>query len=437
MKLITHTSLLVIFSCACSLSYCQNPMNGINLKPIKSIDWTDFDYNQVKPFENVLLVKNLLILSEANHGDGSSKAAQCMILKALIDSSVINTIYTESSWLIIDKISDILKKEKEAGIIKTIPYMRSVELRYWVSNGFWDYLANKIIDGKVTLKGFDVGGSTQVVSELFEAALKLSQVKSYIQSDPADFNAIKYDYENFDAWSVQSYFDEAGYNQQKKFVNAVIESYTDMGAFYKIKSWQAILDFFYWMYKRSSLLKGNKYINVPEGRKQESLFMSIRDSLMANYFLGDYNSKKNIKAVALMSSYHAMHNFSSIEGLNDCCVGSDVKVLGETIHKKLGDELYNMCFITSSGFRGINYYFFKPILKKISRPKKPSLEYYLQECSANYSLIDFKSSSLNDSTFYMSPILNRYMKADWSKVFSGIFYIKRMEGLLLGKEQLK
>ena len=427
---------MAIYNCIYLFSYGQQTNKDLNIKSITSVDWMKFDYHQIQFFEEVLKEKNVLILSEADHGDGSSFEARCMIMKGLVDSSRINTIYTESSWMVLDKINDILKDEGTAGIGKTIDYMQSVELRYWVSNGFWDYLANKIIEGKVELKGFDVGTSGAIATELFNEAVNLKPVRTYFQSNPRDFEEIKFDYKNFDGWKIASIYDEEGYMQQKRFIDSVMIGYSETNNLYRIKQWQTILDFFYWMYKRTLLLRGNKYGNMPEGRKQESEFMSVRDSLMASYFLEDYSSKKNVKAVALMSSYHAMHNFSSIGGLNDCCISPEVNITGEILYKKIGNEIYNMCFISSSGFRGINYYFFKPDLRKIPKPKKGSLEYSLRNISDDYAMIDFKSSSLNDSSFYMSPVFYRNLKSNWSKNFSGVFFIKKMEPLVLGKEHL-
>lgn len=437
MKTIKYFFLFTIYNCICIFSYCQQFNRDLNIKSIKSIDWTEFDYSQLKFFEEILKEKNVLILSEADHGDGSSFDARCMIMKGLIDSSKINIVYTESSWMVLDKINDILKEEGTEGINKTIGYMQSVELKYWVSNGFWNYLANKIIEGKVVLKGFDVGTSRAIAMELFNEAINLKPVKAYIQSNPKDFEEIRFSYENFDGWQVASIFDEEGYKQEKNFIDSVTAGYETTKNSYRIKQWQTILDFFYWMYKRTLLLKGNKYVNVPKGDRQESAFMSVRDSLMASYFLQNYNSNKNIKAVALMSSYHAMHNFNSIEGLNDCCIGPTVNIIGEILYKKMGKEIYNMCFITSSGFRGINYYFTKKVLRKIPKPELNSIEYSLKNLPNAYAIIDFESSSLKDSSFYMSPVFYRNLKSNWSKNFSGIFFIKKMEPIVLGNEQLQ
>jgi len=75
--------------------------------------------------------------------------------------------------------------------------------------------------------------------------------------------------------------------------------------------------------------------------------MSVRDSIMADYFLQTYNEEKN-KAVLLMSSYHAIRNSNSVEGLIDCCKDSSVNIMGEIVDKEIGKEVYNMCFITAS-----------------------------------------------------------------------------------------
>src|SRR4051812_6663381 len=99
MKKIVRFHLMVFLPFACLMNVfngeCQT-FESVRFSPVKSIDWTAFDYQDVKIIELKLNTHNILVLSESDHGDGSSYDAQCMILKALIDSSRISAIYTES-----------------------------------------------------------------------------------------------------------------------------------------------------------------------------------------------------------------------------------------------------------------------------------------------------------------------------------------------------
>jgi erythromycin esterase-like protein len=265
-----------------------------------------------------------------------------------------------------------------------------------------------------------------------------------MKSNPKDFESIKFQFDNYAGWGLQSRYDFEGYNIQSKFINGIIEDYVSTGnQSYKITQWKSILSHFYWMYKRSLVLKDNKYSNVIETEKQRSLFHSDRDSIMADNFLADYRLRENQKAVVLVSCYHSVRNSQSIESVLDCCTDPKVNIWGDLISKALSSKLYSICFARAGGKSGINYYT-KGNNYKINTSLKNSLEYFLAQRTESYSFIDLTNSSLSNKSFYLRVLFDRFLQSNWSQNFSGVFFIKEMqplnftnESVLLNEDELK
>ena len=403
------------------------PGNRINR--INTINWKDSNIN-ISFFDSVLQKANLLILAEANHGDGSSYDAQCMILKGLIDEGKINTIYTESSWINIDAIVTILKKEGIKSIPETKNLMRSIELRYWVDNGFWEYLAVKIIEGKINLFGFDIGGhSSKIVIPLFDEACGISDVQKHFQKNSYEYNRLRQEYYSYDGWGKQSRYDFEGYNDHKKFIDITVDFYKKTDDSLKVRQWTTILDCFFWMYKRSLVLAGNKYSNVIETDLQNSEFNLVRDSLMAETFYSFFlQSNNSQKAVALMSTYHALRASQSIEYVSDCCINPLVKPMAQILVKKYNVNFFNVAFVAGSGEHGLNYASGNMKYSKIKKPVKGSLEYTLNKLPHEYCVL--KLTDVPEKEFYMNVLYDRYLKADWRKNFDAVFFIKEMKPLI-------
>ena len=175
------------------LSNTANSQEGVifneeNIQKISSINWRGFQYNDISSIDSIISKNKILFLSESDHGHGSSMDAQCMILKGLIDSSKLDILYIESSWINCDRITSTLVQKGITGIEEAKRYIQSYELLYWVKTGFWDYLANKIIEGKVLLKGFDIAGVSPIIAkELFSESLQLTFSKDFVSKNKNDF----------------------------------------------------------------------------------------------------------------------------------------------------------------------------------------------------------------------------------------------------------
>ena len=423
----------VICFIQCSLNILSaQDLRAVNISKLPDIDWAKADYNNVTRIAGLLDNFDILILAESDHGHGSSMDAQCMILRALIDSGKISTLYVESSWINCDRIMSVLRQKGEAGILESIKYMRTYELKYWVANGFWHYLAKKIIDGRLALSGFDIDGiSPIIVHDLFNEVVEFPEVKKYSAIHEKEFGDAKWYFDHFEGWNLSSVFYRESFTKVQSLINVITKVYEVRGDLHRVSQWKLVLDFFYWLYRRSLVLANNTYSNQINSDKQLSAFHAVRDSLMAQVFLQNYN--KNTRKVACsMSSYHAIRNTSVIDGLDKCCKDDSIHTMGEIIGRTLGGRMYSVCFISYSGQYGVIDYVDKRT-KKIKKPLLNSIENKLRKFGYPFCFVNLRDQNISDSVFFMNAIFDRYLRSKWSENFSGVFFINKMEPLVIQK----
>jgi len=395
--------------------------DSLTIYPFKTLSLKGNVFHDFKPFENLLKNNDLLILSEGGHADGATYDAQCMIIKGLIDLGKIQTVYTESSWLNIEKINSILKKYGKDSVKAVEKYMSSVELVYWTHNGFWYYLADKIIDNKVRLVGIDIETTSELVTkELLSEAIKED---SSLVTD--EYKEVMADLANPLNWIYDVNYSETFYRKSSLFIERIMHRYSKVADFYKVKQWQRILDYQNFRYHRNLDSSGNRVLNPFDDWVKETYFNSIRDSIMCDILLEDQALKNSGKAVLLIASYHAMRNSELVEKLDKFIKYNFVKTFGEILNRKSNLKFYNICFVTSSGIRGAKQ-FSKKHYTNVKKPKKGSLEEYFSRQEAAYFFTDLQQSSTKEIKFLMNPFNKNYLYANWGKVFSGVFFIKEM-----------
>lgn len=395
---------------------------------VSSINWKSIDLNEFNRAFSEFKQNDILILAESDHGHGSSMEAQASILKSLIDSSKIHSLYLESNWMNCKKIMEILKSKGKSGIKESMDYIQTYELKYWAKIGFWEYLAQKIIDNKLIIKGFDISGLSPLIGkELYNEAMNINSVKNYIKLNQKSYVDIKWFFEGIEGVSKFSVIYEKNYLSLAGFIDEVIRHYSTKNNSTRIKEWKSILSWIYWMYKRSDVLKENKYVNQIKTDKQFSAFYSIRDSIMADLFLESYKEDSNKKIACSMASYHAMRNGYKVTNLENCCKEDGILTMAEIVDLNLPGKIYSICFVSSSGFFGIDD-IGNGVVTKIKKPKKGSIEYMLNRSGYEYCYL--KLSEI-DYSFYMNVVFNRFLKSKWHNNFSGVFFIKQMKPLIL------
>ncbi|MBL7709629.1 MAG: hypothetical protein JNJ86_11180 [Chitinophagaceae bacterium] len=401
-----------------------------NIYPIKSIDWQNFKFEDIKAIDEILQNKKMLVLSESDHGHGASIDAQTMIIKGLIDSSRIRYLYIESSSINCEKICLLLKEKGKPGIQESLKYMHSLELKYWVKTGFWSYLAEKIIEGKVVLRGIDITGiSPIIVKELFSDVNLSFNIIDELGFSKKESDDLKFYFDPFEGWNQSSVLQKEDIDLLKKFIDKVEIKYLNIGNKEKARQWGLVFDFFYWIYVRNASLRGNKYINQIVTTKQLSSFNSARDKMMYNIFADYLKVDTGYKSLCSISAYHGLRDSDLINEISSCCKDDSVKSLMEYFDPVFMKSVYSICFLMTEGEYGIVDWA-QGGIKKVKKPIKGSLERYLSKTNYNYGFLDLRKSSFK-SPFYMRVVFNKFLKGDWEKIFPGIFYIRKMTPLTL------
>ncbi len=398
--------------------------NGLEINPISSIDWTKDNSSQIKPFVDIFKEYNIVVLAQSTHLDGTVDDAQCMLMKELINAGIINTIFIESSCLNTDKINSILRKEGVSGIAKAEYFFGSGELSYWSYNGFWPFLASKIIEGKVQLHGIDIETTSDtLMREMLNGILLLDSVKSFVAKYPVMFKKFQDDFSDITNWNTDLNYSENQFCAQNSFIKLAINEYTKKGEAEKIKQWEIISKYLFWRMKRSQSINNKDFYEMIKNTIELTKFFSLRDSMMAEILLAHYLNNKR-KAILITTAYHALRNpfdFNSIKNL----VVDKGHFLGDIINKKMPGQVYNICFVASSGKRGRIVYLINEV-SKIEKPVKGSFEYFFKKSPHEYFFTNLKSSPLENKDFKMNVLFRTYLNVPWSKVFQGVFFIKKM-----------
>lgn len=407
----------------------QKSYNGLSeIIQIQGVSWKLPDDSLFLVAKKKALSSNILLLCETDHGHGTSLDAQSRLLRSLIDSSDIKVLYIEANWMNCEIIMETLEREKSNGIITSEKYMQSIELKYWVRTGFWDYLARKIIEGRIILRGIDIDGLSPVIAkELYKEAILIPKVDSFLQSNQGARKDVSFVFDSFEGINSSSFFYFEDFNIRiSSFIGLVLSHYRNESNNKRIKQWESIHNLFYWIYKRGEVTKQNKIANVIANDKQLTSFHLIRDSLMAETFLSYNISDSAYRVACSVSSYHGLRNSLTIESIEDCCKSRSDRTMFEIVENRVSNrKIYSICFVTATGYFGVCYLPGEKTMR-IKKPHPKSIENYLYKKNLDYCFVELYNTN-NRSKFYMNVVYNKYLISDWGNNYSSVFFIRSMK----------
>lgn len=427
----TRSIIILTFGTLLSFSIKSQPSEVFALE---GIDWKN---DSLPALVNVIKDKHCVVLSEPNHGYGSAFDAQACVIKNLIEKSDRKVVlFMEASWINCEMITRLLQEEGVSAIPKTYRYLTSMDLAYWRKTGFWDYICERIAEGRLELQGFDIGGaSSEFVKEIYEEARSMSDVMSYFHTQKHK-EVIDIIFSTYEGLTPQSTMYSNYFEILFQFVQAVIASYSKELNYLRVEQWKRILDYFLWIYKRSAILEGNKISNLVENDFQDSRFWGIRDSIMAEIFLSKVDRYTNYKIVCKMATMHSGRRIAGLENIMLCCREPGVKSMGEIISERRPGFFYSIAFIAGSGHHAIrDYPWEREESNPILSPTPGSLEESLMKRGGDYYFADLEQPGWRDSVFTMHAIYERFLTSKWSQHFSGVFYIRNMKPLDLLPER--
>ena len=420
--------LSVIFLIAFSLSYqnlkSQQPVNSVAIECIESNSFpfeVNGDPKNFSFLKSSIANKRIVILSEADYGDGTSYQVMSQMMQFLVDSLGFKVVAFDNSNVDINYFQNKIGQTGSINAFDT--YFGPNILNASYAFNIVPFLQTKIKEKKIELFGLDFQMRLDsAVNGLLKETCNFLKCNDSIIDRTFVSLLSNLKHFGYKAFLVDSYtrilsekidlliaaINKTG-SQNVKEIQAII------------RQWMNVKYFVTWLNRRFS------FANEAEDVKVTSSYLAARDSTMAENLVWMLNFLyPKEKIIINVSAYHASRYCYKIEDFNECCKPAEVKTFGELMAgTQFKDDIYSIVFVSSGGFRGIE----QNEIKKLPAPKRNSIEYAFSKTKFDYAFLDFKKNKcdwLNHGIF-MAPFFDRYFLANWSDIFSGIVYIRDMK----------
>jgi len=418
----------VIFLIAFSLSYqnlkSQQPVSSVAVECIENNSFpfgTNGDPKNFNFLKSSIANKRIVILSEADYGDGTSYQVMSQMMQFLIDSMGFKVVAFDNSNVDINYFQN---KISETGSINAFDtYFGPNILNASYAFNIIPFLQTRIKEKKIELFGLDfqMRLDSAVNGLLKETCNFLQCNDSLIDKNFVSLlsNLQHFGYKGFLIDSYARILSE----KIHLLIAAInkIKSQNPKEAQAIIRQWMNVKYFVTWLNRRFT------FANEAEDVKVTASYLAAKDSTMAENLIWMLNFLyPKEKIIINVSAYHASRHSYKIEEFNECCKPVNVKTFGELMTgTPYKDDIYSIVFVSSGGFRGIE----EKEIKKLPVPKRNSIEYAFSKTKFDYAFLDFKKNKcdwLNQGIF-MAPFFDRYFLANWSDIFNGIIYIRDMK----------
>lgn len=373
-----------------------------NFKEIKTLQSNDDNYSDLEVIGESIGDSKIVFLGEQDHGDGTTFEAKTRLIKYLHEKKDFDILVFESDFWGLTTTWD---KFQSDGF--NINQIKENTYKIWSECEQVQELFNYIekaysSDDQLIVSGMDCNHF--LVNSKRNYKLELTK---FIQDQPVYLN---------DTIESNSFIRVANNLIQEVYSNSKNINETpeiDKSLFYRYidKLILTITDSF-WKQELINL-KGTALFIWSNGN------LTIRDEYMAKNLLWLYNEKfKGRKIIVWAHNLHVAKNFHSV-------IPNYKTSVGNQIYNQLKEKIYILGFTSLQGsFKRTNY----DEIIEINKPNKKSFESYVSNLNYNFGFLDLKT--LNQKLpFKMSGIFhNSSIKANWSTIFDGVFYIKEMKG---------
>ena len=388
-----------------------------NTIPIKTIEPNSRDYSDLEAFGNSIGNSKIVMLGEQDHGDAATFLAKTRIIKYLHEKKGFNVLAFEADFFTLN----YGWQSVQSGKISSDSLIKKSITALWTNckacDGlFYQYIPATLKTEKpLQLTGFDLHMDFVNLFRLLDSVLlslklpitELPEYKSQI------FPVITSWYKNTND-SIAN----------KKVVDYLLEIKTQM--LNKLRADN------FWVMVVDNLIQAN--IEFNNWKKDYWKDMNTRDSQMAvNLNWLDKVKYPKEKIIVWAHSYHV----SKFAGHYPEDFLNVAKPMGsvftrDTINLK---ETYVVGFTSYEGTAGR---LFQKSTYQVDKPRFNSLENWIDK-SLDYAFVDFKKYNLLypniSDNFFMSGAVkgnwyHKNHKAQWNKIFDGVFYIKKMYSCL-------
>lgn len=386
---------------------------------IKSINPSDANFTDLLPLINVFKNKEIILLGEQSHGDGSTFEAKTRLIKFLHEKLEFNIILFESHFY------DCYKSWEDI-INSNNPYFAFTNSIYplWSKSTqvkpLFDYIVSMSQSPHpLELGGFDCNNATtyylknSLILDL-EKIIKISNKpfnEKYLQS-----------FKNFYYTVLTTQF---AYNKEysnskefKSFILSIDKIINYLNNVHKVNKNQLILLQYF-----RTLKYLVKFCTTKNNSDYDDTY---RDSLMYdNLLFLKEKVYKNKKIIIWAASAHLLKNAKSIELFKSNTTYK--KPFGEYLNDKFGEKIYSLGFTAAYGkMLNIN----NNKIVELNNPTDGSIEDILLKEKKDYIFVDFnnKRTFLQFNKILECKVLgNIELKSNWTDQFGGIFFIKTLE----------
>lgn len=392
-------------------SICQDfTLLDSHTSKIKSINADENDYSDLKQLYEVVKDKQIILLGEQEHGDGSAFLAKIRIIKFLhqklnFDVVAFETGFYETPHYWNRYLNRVLSLND--AIKRALP-------KQWSTAEEMQTLYQYMADSSLTLTGFDNydHNATMLVTYLNQID-SLEKTNNLQANDTFKKVVSELFTKGINAKPTKS--DQQSFYNHIDLLISTLNRKKDM-------------DHSFWEQELRGLKSHGMGWWQPQAHTRKNWWTSgnIRDKQMAENILWLAQQKyPGRKIVVWAANYHIARNVSTEVKEDKHFQNQGAVAMGQYLHDTLKDKMYALAICSYTGQRAdvgttINVY---PI-----KPRSPeSLEHYLHTKTYDYAFVNFSNMNPSGSQFKMAGLWHYELTGNWTKVFDGIFFIDRMQ----------
>ena len=385
-----------------------------NVSPVLTIEPDSTNYSDLDVIGNAIGNARIVMLGEQDHGDAPTFLAKTRIIKYLHEKKGFNILAFESNFFGLNYDWDLVRNGK----MNIDTFILSDIYPIWTQCDackelFYQYIpATQKTNNPVQLTGFDNQMYSKNLFPVLDSILQNINIPITRTSE----------YKSQIFPLITSWYK---YSKQKDSdtTNQIIGYLSEI----KNQMLQKISSDNFWVMVVENLIQENiEFQNIGKDYWKTN---NTRDKQMALNlkWLSEVKYSKD-KIIVWAHNYHiSKYNSHYPEDFMNSAktMGGDF-----TSDNDLNKETYIIGFTSYSGTAG------RLSQKKydLPKPKKNSFENWINK-KYDFAFIDFKPYNLNNPTmnedFYMSGsvkgnMLHSYNKAQWNKIFDGVFFIRNM-----------
>ena len=396
-----------------------------NIIPISTIEPDSTDYRDLERIGNAIGESRIVMLGEQDHGDAPAFLAKTRLIKYLHEKKGFNVVAFESDFFGLNYGWDNLSKNKN----EIDSFLKKNIFSLWtLCDGCQDLFYNTIPNSYQTKNPISMTGFDNQMSLKFSSKNLSQKIDSVLKKLNLPItNKIDYNLNTLSLIDSMSKF--SFISKDNSFYDKLLEQLNIIKSEISLR----IEDNSYWKILINNLLATTiqmKYHFSVKGSNARDIQMAGNLKWLSTYKF------PNEKIIVWAHNYHISKfggNFSE-KFLNAAnTMGTEF-----TKDTSLNRKTYIIGFTSLEGTSGrLMDNPTKPY--KIQKPTKNSIENWFDE-TLNYGFVDFrKFNELNPNNsveFNMKANLigiNRNHKAQWTHIYDGVFYIKKMYPCVLVK----